>query len=151
MTIDLFAALRESHDRQRALCTTLTRARTTETRTDAFRDLRLELEAHAAAEERYLYVPLLMDDGGLEVSRHAMAEHHEAGELVEELSALAPDGVAWKRGAAALAKAVRHHLEEEEHGFFQLAGRLLGDADKQRLARRYVKEYERMRKHLADA
>lgn len=149
--MDLFAALRESHDRQRTLCTTLTGARTTETRAAAFRDLRLELEAHAAAEERYLYVPLLMDDGGLEVSRHAMAEHHEAGELVADLEGLAPGGAAWKRTAAALAKAVRHHLDEEEHGFFQRAGRLLDDAAKQKLATRYLKEYERMRKHLADA
>ena len=36
------------------------------------------------AEERHLYVPLLMDDAGLSVSRHALADHHKAEELVEQ-------------------------------------------------------------------
>jgi hypothetical protein len=147
--MDLFTALRESHDRQRTMCTGLVRARTVEARTNALDDLTIELGAHAAAEERFLYVPMLMDDGGLDVSRHAMAEHHEVDDLLHELAGLAPDGAAWKRRASDLSKHVRHHLDEEEHGFFQLAGRLLSDSDKARLARRYVKDYERMKIEIA--
>jgi len=51
------------------------------------RQLKVELMAHAAAEERFLYVPLLMEDGGLDASRHALHEHHQIDELLEDLPA----------------------------------------------------------------
>ncbi|HMQ26765.1 MAG TPA: FdhF/YdeP family oxidoreductase, partial [Acidimicrobiales bacterium] len=46
-------------------------------RRDAFLTLKLELAAHAAAEERFLYAPMLMDDRGIDSARHALAEHHD--------------------------------------------------------------------------
>ncbi|MEO8281645.1 MAG: hemerythrin domain-containing protein, partial [Ideonella sp.] len=64
--MNLFDLLHESHDRQRALARQLTAARASAaTRESVFLQLKVELEAHAAAEERFLYVPLLMTDGGL--------------------------------------------------------------------------------------
>src|SRR5512145_1690505 len=83
----IFDAIRESHDLQRDLCRKLTASRhDMAARQVLFLQLKVELMAHAAAEERHLYVPLLMEDGGLDASRHALHEHHEVDELLDKLS-----------------------------------------------------------------
>ena len=53
------------------------------TRKQLFKNLKVELEAHAAAEEHFLYSPMMMEDAGLSVSRHALSEHHKMEELME--------------------------------------------------------------------
>lgn len=147
---DIYESLRESHAEQRTLCTRMLRARPTagHARRDALRALRIELEAHAAAEERYLYAVILHDDMGLKSSRHALAEHHEIEECVETVQKSDPKGESWLEHARALAKRVRHHLKEEESKFFQVSGKILGPKQKTMLARRYRKDYERMKRLL---
>ncbi|NAT45615.1 hemerythrin, partial [Pseudomonas syringae pv. actinidiae] len=44
--------------------------------------------------------------------------------------------------AKKLSEKVHHHLKEEEQKFFQMAGKLLDDKQKESLAGEYVKEYE---------
>ena len=109
---NLYDELRASHATQRRLCSSLarTQAKNPARRQQLFRELRIELAAHAAAEERYLYVPILMHDMGLNSARHALAEHHAMDELVEDLDALDAAGDAWARKASELAHKVRHHL-----------------------------------------
>ena len=69
----IFDAIRESHDLQRDLCRKLTSSRgEPAARELLFLQLKVELMAHAAADERALYVPLLMTDAGLDASRHAL-------------------------------------------------------------------------------
>jgi hypothetical protein len=151
MSDTIYDALRDSHDKQRELCTTLTRTRGSnpQGRLDTLAALHIELAAHAAAEERYLYAPILMDDMGLQSSRHALSEHHDIDELVEDLQALEATGDAWGEKAKALAHKVRHHLKEEETKFFQVSGKILSDAQKRTLAGKYRRDYLRMRKVLA--
>lgn len=123
----IYDALRASHAKQRRLCGSMVRtlAKNPAKRQAVFRELRIELAAHAAAEERYLYVPMLMHDAGLNSARHALAEHHEMDELVEDLQALDTAGEAWGTKARELSYKVRHHLKEEETKFFQVSGKLL--------------------------
>jgi len=149
---DIYDALRASHEVQRALCRQIVRipGSQPDKRLAVFKSLKLELAAHAAAEERYLYVPMLMDDGGLDASRHALHEHHQMDEMVEDLEDLAPEGEAWLEHAKELAHKVRHHLKEEEHKFFQTSGKILTDAQKQRLGRSYLRDHARMLKVLAE-
>lgn len=147
----IFDAIRESHDLQRDLCRKLTASRgDMAVRQLLFLQLKVELTAHAAAEERHLYVPLLMEDGGLDASRHALHEHHQIDELLEDLSVHDKQQDGWIATAKKLSFKVRHHLKEEESKFFQVAGRLLSDAKKQQLGSRYRREIVRMRKHYAD-
>ena len=75
--MNIYEALRESHDVQRELCANLLVSEPdVNSRKQLFKSLKVELEAHAAAEERFLYSPMMMDDAGLSISRHALAEHH---------------------------------------------------------------------------
>jgi len=140
----IYDALRESHEKQRGLCTRLVRSADPQRRAETFRSLRTELAAHAAAEERYLYVPILMYDMGLNSARHALAEHHEMDELVEDLGKLDPKGEAWAAKAKELSHKVRHHLKEEETKFFQVSGKLLTATQKTQLVRQYRADYQRL-------
>lgn len=114
---NIYDELRASHAKQRRLCSGMVRtlAKNHAKREALFRELRIELAAHAAAEERYLYVPILMYDMGLNSARHALSEHH-----------------------------AMDHLKEEETKFFQVSGKLLSPTRKARLAEQYRKDYERM-------
>ena len=143
---NIYDELRASHAKQRRLCSSIVRrlAKSSAKREALFRQLRIELAAHAAAEERYLYVPILMYDMGLNSARHALAEHHDMDELVEDLQALDSAGEAWGIKAGELVHKVRHHLKEEETKFFQVSGKLLSATRKERLAQQYRKDYERM-------
>ena len=146
----IYDALHESHERQRSLCRRLTRARLDRAYREALqRELRIELAAHAAAEERYLYAVILMDDLGLDASRHALHEHHEIDECVEKLHHADPEAETWSEAAKALSHQVHHHLREEETKFFQVSGRILSATQKARLAKAYRKDYLRMSKVVA--
>jgi len=145
MNDTIYAALHESHRIQRSLCRKLLLSKPhTRHRIALFTDLRIELAAHAAAEERYLYVPILMDDMGLDSSRHALHEHHEMDELVEQLQQIDTSSRRWLPTARKLSHKVHHHLREEEKKFFQVSGKILTAAQKVRLARSYRKDYARM-------
>ena len=146
----IYDVLRESHEIQRAVFRKLLRSKPgSQERMDLFTQARHELAAHEAAEERYLYVPMMMHDMGLAASRHALYEHHEIDELVEQLQALDPAGEAWIEQAKALSHKVHHHMREEEKKFFQVSGKLLTAAQKLKLAGQYRRDYLRMHRLLA--
>lgn len=149
MTETIYDALRESHETQRSLCRKLLRSKPHDPRrAELFRELRIELAAHAAAEERYLYAPILMSDAGLDVSRHALHEHHQLDELVEKLQDGEPGDRGWLATARALSHKVHHHLREEEKKFFQVSGKILGTREKQSLAKKYRADFARMHRRL---
>ncbi len=150
MAETIYDALHESHERQRTLCRKLTRARADRKYREALqKELRIELAAHAAAEERFLYAVILMDDTGLDASRHALHEHHEIDECVEKLQHADPEAETWSQAAKKLSHEVHHHLREEETKFFQVSGKILSATQKTRLAGRYRRDYQRMLKVLA--
>lgn len=152
MTDTIYDVLRESHELQRSLCTKLLRASPEgNSRRDVFRELRIELAAHAAAEERFLYCPMLMDDMGLNSSRHALAEHHKIDECVEDLAKARHDDELWLEKARELTHAVRHHLKEEETKFFQVSGKILTDRQKETLSSQYLNDYHRMKTDLSSS
>jgi hemerythrin superfamily protein len=144
----IFDALRESHDTQRSLVRKLQRTKPGDTRDELFTALRIELAAHEASEERFLYCPMLMDDRGLHPSRDALAHHHKADKLVEELQQTDKSSSGWMATFKLLGKEIHEHLKEEERAFFQMAGKILKDAQKTSLAKKYRTDLARMKKKL---
>jgi hypothetical protein len=141
--MNIFEALRESHDRQRTYAVALVKTSgDTPERVEAYKQLKSELQAHETAEERHFYIPLMEFDNGVDLSRHAISEHHEMDEMMEELDGTEMSSPAWLVTAKKLSEKVHHHLEEEEQKFFQMAGKLLDDKQKETLARQYEKEYK---------
>jgi len=146
----IFEALREDHELQRALIRQLARTEgDSSTRRRLFETLKLELSAHAAAEERHFYLPLFESDLSQDKARHGVAEHHELEELVEELESIDMASSAWLKRARHLFERIEHHLAEEEHEFFPLAGKVLAEPSKARLAQDYRRETEQQRQSLA--
>src|SRR4030095_6503850 len=106
----VFKAIRESHDLQRDLCRKLTASRRVmAARQLLFLELKVELKAHAAAEARSLYIPLVMEDGGLDAARHALHEHHEIDELLDDLSVRNKKQAGWIATAKKLRVKARAH------------------------------------------
>ncbi len=141
--MNIFEALRESHERQRDLADQLLKTHgDSPERRSVFQALKNELFAHEVAEDRFFYIPLMMTDSGLGITRHALAEHHEMDEMVEELTELDMSNTGWLALAKKLTETVHHHLTEEEHRFFQQAGKILDEQQKTVLAKQYLNEYE---------
>ena len=140
--MNIFEALRISHDNQRSLADQLIATSGDSPERDLlFKELTLELAAHAASEERFFYVPLIAHDLTQEPSRHGIAEHHQMDKLIEDLQATDFSSPGWLVTAKALHHKIYHHLEDEEHGVFQLAGKVLTDTEKRTLAVGYEGEF----------
>ncbi|WP_225774748.1 hemerythrin domain-containing protein [Pseudomonas sp. Marseille-Q5115] len=141
--MNIFEALRESHDRQRGYAESLLQTHgDSSERKEAYQRLKAELQAHETAEERCFYIPLMAHDNGVDLSRHAISEHHEMDEMMEELDGTEMSSPSWLATAKKLSDKVHHHLKEEEHKFFQAAGKLLDPQQKEALAGLYLAEYE---------
>ena len=140
--MNIFEALRISHVTQRTLADHLlqTAGDSTE-RASLFKELKRELAAHAAAEERFFYVPLIAHDITQEPSRHGIAEHHQMDKLIETLEETDFSSPGWVATARELRHKIYHHLEDEEKSVFQLAGKVLSEAEKLSLAKDYEGEF----------
>ena len=144
--MNIFDALRLSHDTQRALATRILETKgDSPERNHLFRELKHELAAHAGAEERCFYTPLIAFDSTIAQARHGMAEHHEMDELVDELNQMEMSSSGWIAHFTKLRDKVFHHLDDEEHAIFQLAGKVLGEREKTALAKAYEEEFATMR------
>lgn len=140
--MNIFEALRTSHDTQRALADHLIKTQgDSPDRASLFKELKRELAAHAAAEERFFYVPLIAHDMTQEPSRHGIAEHHQMDKLVKTLEDTDFSSPGWLAAARELHHKIHHHLEDEEQGIFQLAGKVLSESEKLSLAKAYEGEF----------
>lgn len=145
-TETVFEALRADHEIQRGLVDRLVQTSgDSEDRDELYTLLRCELQAHADAEERYFYVPLIEHDRTQEKARHSVAEHQELDDLIEGLEDTDRSSSGWLATAKTLAERLIHHLDEEEHEVFQVAGKALSDDQKLDLAGQYRDEMERRR------
>ena len=78
-------------------------------------------------------------------SRHSVSEHKELDDYLEQLRGYDMSGSQWLQTANELRGRLEHHLDEEEHEVFQMAGKALSDSDKQDLAASYEDEMTQRR------
>lgn len=136
--MNIFEALRKDHEVQRDLVDRLLKTEgNSPQRERIWKKLQDELEAHAKAEERAFYVPLMKKDLTQEKARHSIAEHHDIDEVIETLNNTDMSSPGWKANAQKLAQLLIHHLDEEEHEVFQMAGKALKEQQKENLADTY--------------
>ena len=142
----VFEALRVDHDSQRDLAEKLIETEgASDERAQLFDRLKTELAAHADAEERFFYIPMMEFDLTQEKARHSVAEHHELDELVETLEETDMSSSSWLNTAKELHERLTHHLDEEEQEVFQMAGKVLTETQKTELAPSYRGEMNRQR------
>ncbi|MDW6092536.1 hemerythrin domain-containing protein [Vibrio rhizosphaerae] len=138
---NIFDVLTESHEKQRLLLDSLMETSgDSPVRKEFYDNLKQELEQHAAAEERCFYAPLIESDKTIDMSRHGIAEHHAIDKMIAQLDETDRRSPAWLTLMKTLRHKVLHHLEEEEQRFFQMAGKVMSDEQKQQLANDYIQE-----------
>jgi len=140
----IFEALRSDHSAQRELVAKLTSTTgASDDRAALFQELKAQLSAHAGAEERYFYNPLLEHDVSQTHARHSVAEHKEIDDFVEKLESTDMSSSQWLLSARELEDRLIHHLDEEELEIFPVAGKALADGSKAELARLYTEDMTR--------
>lgn len=146
ITMNIFESIRVDHEIQRDLLDQLVQTSgDSSERREIFKEIKKELDVHAIAEERHFYIPLIEADKTHDQARHGVHEHHEIDELLKRLSEMDYDNTAWLTIAKQLQEKVEHHLEDEEHTIFQLAGKVLNEDEKKSFAKTYQDSMEEER------
>lgn len=121
----IYKRLEQDHEKQRQLCEDIKSTRgDSERRNKLWKELRVELEAHASAEEQAFYSELMKEPKGTDETRHAVEEHQEMTEMIEVLDNLDMDADIWMEKFEKLAHKVIHHVDEEEAEFFPKAKKI---------------------------
>ncbi|VWX54899.1 hemerythrin domain-containing protein [Novosphingobium sp. 9U] len=129
----IFQDLKADHDRHRTMLAKLGDA-PTEKRADLFEELRVELQAHAAAEEESLYATMLAVPDLRDDARHSVSEHKEVDDFLGDLVKLDPASAEWTETFDKMRHRYLHHIGEEEEDMFPEAAKMLNELEEARLA-----------------
>ena len=144
----IFDELKADHDRHRELFKRIAESDPdSQERADLFEELRVELQAHAAAEEQSLYATMMANPELTDEARHSVAEHKEIDDFLGELVEEDPASDKWAKTFKELRHRYIHHIDEEEEEMFPAASKDLDEETKARIAKvfeqRKPKEIER--------
>lgn len=144
---DIFSILKSDHDLHREMLAKIAdTSGDTQERQDLFEAFRVEVTAHAAAEEQSLYATMLGNAELQEDGRHSVAEHKEIDDLLGELQEIDMATGAWLIKFKDMRHRYEHHIEEEEEEMFPAAEKEFSKAKAQELGakfdRRKPKELE---------
>ena len=131
---EIFARLKEDHDRHRELLDKLLQTSgDTPEREQLFEELTKELKAHAAAEEQALYSTMLRKPPTTDDTRHSVAEHHEIEEALNDLAATEMSEGGWLTKFKTFDHDYRHHIDEEEDEHFPEFAEYLTEEDEKHM------------------
>lgn len=135
---NIYEVLKADHDRQRALLKRVgDHPGTDQPRKDAFETLRLDLQAHAAAEEESLYATMLGDPELREDARHSVSEHKEVDDFLGELLELEFGTAEWDAKFGEMRHRYEHHIDEEEEEMFPTADEHLSEEVEEALGEKF--------------
>lgn len=136
----IFDKLKQDHDAHRQLFEKMADAKDDNDRLEKlFEQFRVEVTAHAAAEEETLYATMLARPDLREDAQHSVAEHKEIDDYLEELQEQPFNGPEWQETFANLKKRYLHHIEEEEEEMFPDAAAELTDEEELKLAATFAR------------
>ncbi len=135
---DIFSILKSDHDLHREMLAKIgeTSGDTPERR-DLFEAFRIEVTAHAAAEEQSLYATMLADPELQDDGRHSVAEHKEIDDMLGELQDTDMATGAWLTKFKEMRHRYEHHIEEEEEEMFPAAQKEFSKAKAQELGTKF--------------
>jgi hypothetical protein len=119
---DIFTILKSDHDFHREMLAKIAETSgDTPERHELFEAFRVEVTAHAAAEEQSLYATMLADPELQDDGRHSVAEHKEIDDMLGELQETDMATGAWLTKFKEMRHRYEHHIEEEEEEMFPAA------------------------------
>lgn len=138
MSKTIFEVLRADHKTQRTLVALIEKTHGDSAgRRELFERLCVEARAHAAVEERVFYSVLLGEELTRGKAGHSVKEHKDAESILDELDEMDMGSTGWLNRFKTLAEDLRHHMDEEEHEVFQMAGKVLSKAEQARMAKAF--------------
>ncbi|MBJ7443911.1 MAG: hemerythrin domain-containing protein [Sphingobium sp.] len=136
----IFDRLKQDHDVHREMFAKMADAKDdADTLKKLFDQFKVEVSAHAAAEEETLYATMLSRPDLREDAQHSVSEHKEIDDYLEELDELKFDGEAWRKKFAKMKERYLHHIEEEEEEMFPAAAKELTADEEKKLAATFAK------------
>lgn len=138
--MDIYKRLEKDHDKQRDLIEKIKSSKPgSDERASLWSDLKVELEAHASAEEQAFYSRLMAEPEGTDDTRHAVEEHQQMHEMIEKLDAMDQSTDVWDSLFSKLGDKVIHHVDEEEEEFFPDAKDTLSSTQEKKALRDFDK------------
>ncbi|MEA3391026.1 hemerythrin domain-containing protein [Sphingobium sp. CCH11-B1] len=135
----IFDRLKQDHDSHRQLFAKMDEAKDDADRLEKlFDQFKVEVKAHAAAEEETLYATMLARPDLREDAQHSVSEHKEIEDYLEEMEEQAFNGQEWRETFAQLKKRYLHHIEEEEDEMFPDAAKDLTGEEERTLGERFA-------------
>ncbi|MFD1106480.1 hemerythrin domain-containing protein [Sphingobium olei] len=135
----IFDRLKQDHDSHRQLFAKMDEAKDDADRLEKlFAQFKVEVKAHAAAEEETLYATMLARPDLREDAQHSVSEHKEIEDYLEEMEEQEFNGQDWRETFAQLKKRYLHHIEEEEEEMFPDAAKDLTDEEERTLGERFA-------------
>ncbi|AMK16733.1 MULTISPECIES: hemerythrin domain-containing protein [Sphingobium] len=136
----IFDRLKQDHDAHRQLFDKMADATGDNERlAKLFEQFRVEVTAHAAAEEETLYATMLARPDLREDAQHSVSEHKEIDDYLEELHEQEFNSTAWRETFDKMKKRYLHHIEEEEEEMFPDAAAELTTEEEQKLAATFAR------------
>jgi hemerythrin superfamily protein len=136
----IFDRLKQDHDTHRQLFAQMADAAKDEAQLEKlFDQFKVEVTAHAAAEEETLYATMLARPDLREDAQHSVSEHKEIDDYLEELDDLKFNGEAWRKKFAEMKERYLHHIDEEEEEMFPDAAKELTAAEEEKLGKLFAK------------
>tara|TARA_R110002074_G_scaffold201732_5_gene369648 strand:+ start:765 stop:1232 length:468 start_codon:yes stop_codon:yes gene_type:complete len=137
---DIFTRLKQDHDRHREMLEKVgDTSGDTKERRESFEQLRIDVSAHANAEEQSLYAEMLSRPDLQDKGRHSVAEHKEAEDYFEELVDMEFSSTGWLTRFKTLRERLEHHMDEEENEIFAAARKGLSEERAEELSRIFDK------------
>jgi hemerythrin superfamily protein len=119
---DIFTILKSDHDLHREMLERIANAKPDSAeRNELFESFRVEVTAHAAAEEQSLYATMLGEPSLQDEGRHSVAEHKEIDDLLGELQDEPVASASWDAKFKEMRHRYEHHIDEEEEEMFPAA------------------------------
>ena len=132
---NIFADLKKDHEIHRDLLKRMSDKQLgKEDRKKLLEKFRVELTAHAAAEEESLYAAMLAKPKLRDDARHSVAEHKEIDDLLNETTKVEADSAEFWEQFEKLKKRYLHHVDEEEQEMFENAAEGLSKQEEARIA-----------------
>lgn len=137
--ITIFNRLKQDHDKHRALLEKLSEEKDDAAREKLFEAFRVEVTAHAAAEEESLYATMLAHPDLREDAQHSVSEHKEIDDFLDKLVELKFDSAEWNHEFDAMKHRYLHHIDEEEEEMFPDAAKELTSDEEEKLAQVFAR------------
>lgn len=118
---DIFSLIKADHRKVESLFAKLedTTERAVQTRERIFAELKMEINAHAEAEEQAIYPELKEEEKTEEIAFESVEEHSIVKFLLKKLDQTPCDAKEWTAQITALKEVIEHHVEEEEEEMFK--------------------------------